>query len=110
MTEILLLQCETKELMKCIFWTHYSMVKPQGSNLRIITAVFETVRFFRISTVILCALMCLQGRNAFFQELHSHPYIPNQNTDMTIAIVQKQVWLICWILITFTPHFDLSGP
>ena len=32
-----------------------------------------------------------QGRNAFFQELHSHPYIPNQNTDMTIAIVQKQV-------------------
>ena len=32
-----------------------------------------------------------QSKNAFFQELHSHPYIPNQNTDMTIAIVQKQV-------------------
>ena len=36
-------------------------------------------------------MLILQGRNAFFQEFHSHPYIPNQNTDMTIAIVQKQV-------------------
>ena len=35
----------------CIFWTHYSMIKPPFSNFRVITANFWGVRIFRIFTV-----------------------------------------------------------
>ena len=35
----------------CIFWTHYSMVKPPCSNFRLITANFLFVQIFRIFTV-----------------------------------------------------------
>ena len=35
----------------CIFWVHYSSVKPSCSNFRVITANFLGVRIFRIFTV-----------------------------------------------------------
>ena len=35
----------------CIFWTHYSSVKPLCSNFRVITSNFSGVRTFRIFTV-----------------------------------------------------------
>ena len=36
----------------CIVWTHYSMVEPHSSNLRVITAIFLGVRIFRKFTVV----------------------------------------------------------
>ena len=36
----------------CIFWMHYSTVKPSCLNFRVITANFSGVRIFRIFTVI----------------------------------------------------------
>ena len=36
----------------CIFWVHYSSVKPSCSNFRVITANFLGVRIFRIFTVL----------------------------------------------------------
>ena len=38
-------------LSVCIFWTHYSMVKPLCSKFRVITADFLGVRIFRNFTV-----------------------------------------------------------
>ena len=35
----------------CIFWTHYSMVEPNSSNIRIFTATFSSVPIFIILTV-----------------------------------------------------------
>ena len=35
----------------CIFWVHYSLVKPSCSNFRMITANFWGVRILRIFTV-----------------------------------------------------------
>ena len=35
----------------CIVWTHYSMVEPHSSNLRVITTNFLGVRIFRKFTV-----------------------------------------------------------
>ena len=32
----------------CIFWTHYSMIKPHCSNFRIITAIFRVSEYFGI--------------------------------------------------------------
>ena len=40
----------------CIFWMHYSMIKPQCSNFRVITANFSGVRIFRIFRVIVFVL------------------------------------------------------
>ena len=36
----------------CIFWVHYSSIKPSCSNFRVITANFLGVRIFRIFTVV----------------------------------------------------------
>ena len=35
----------------CIFWTHYSRVKPLYSDFRVITTYFSDVRIFRSFTV-----------------------------------------------------------
>ena len=37
----------------CIFWTHYSIVKPCCSNFRMITANFSGVQIFRSFTVVM---------------------------------------------------------
>ena len=43
----------------CTFWTHYSIVEPPCSNLRVITENFSGVQNFRIFTILLFCLLVL---------------------------------------------------
>ena len=46
-TQIRLLRVYTVCHSVCIFWTHYSVVKPHSSNFRVITTIFWGVRIVR---------------------------------------------------------------
>ena len=50
-TQIRLIRVYTICNSGCIFWVHYSLVKPSGWNFRVITANFWGVRINRIFTV-----------------------------------------------------------
>ena len=59
-TQIRLISVYTVCHSVCIVWTLYSMVKPHGSNFRVITTNFWGVRIFRKFTVYQICLYFLQ--------------------------------------------------
>ena len=82
----------------CIVWTHYSIVEPHSSNIRVITTNVLGVRIFRKFTVD-CVLHA--KRNPSFSRLHVHHLFFFLRHQWSSIKVHFTVCHFCLYLLTY---------
>ncbi|KAL3873895.1 hypothetical protein ACJMK2_036974 [Sinanodonta woodiana] len=52
--------------------------------------MMHAILIFRIKSLKVLSLFDSRGRNAFFVDLHSHPYLPNTDVDLAVSVTRRQ--------------------